>query len=33
MGLSATDTLHLKEALQVAVIKCSERGLYQSSKW
>ncbi|KAK3944963.1 anaphase-promoting complex subunit 8 [Diplogelasinospora grovesii] len=33
MGLSAKDALHLKEALQVAVIKCSERCLYQSAKW
>ncbi|KAK3378521.1 anaphase promoting complex subunit 8 [Podospora didyma] len=33
MGLSAKDALHLKEALQVAVVKCSERCLYQSAKW
>ena len=33
MVLSATDILHLKEALQVAVVKCSERCLYQSAKW
>ncbi|KAK3325397.1 anaphase promoting complex subunit 8 [Apodospora peruviana] len=33
MGLSAKDLLHLKESLQVAVVKCSERCLYQSAKW
>ncbi|CCC08930.1 putative CDC23 protein [Sordaria macrospora k-hell] len=33
MRLSAIDTLHLKEALQNAVVKCSERCLYQSAKW
>ncbi|KAK3328425.1 anaphase promoting complex subunit 8 [Cercophora scortea] len=33
MGLSAKDSVHLKEALQVAVVKCSERCLYQSAKW
>ncbi|KAK0626625.1 putative CDC23 protein, partial [Immersiella caudata] len=33
MGLSAKDSLHLKEALQIAVVKCSERCLYQSAKW
>lgn len=32
-GLSATDQLHLKEALQIAVVKCSERCLYNSAKW
>ncbi|KAK0727921.1 anaphase promoting complex subunit 8 [Lasiosphaeria miniovina] len=33
MGLSAKDALHLKEALQIAAVKCSERCLYQSAKW
>lgn len=33
MGLSAKDSLHLKEALQIAIVKCSERCLYQSAKW
>ncbi|KAL2018324.1 hypothetical protein VTK56DRAFT_927 [Thermocarpiscus australiensis] len=33
MGLSARDSLQLREALQVAVVKCSERCLYQSAKW
>ncbi|KAK1760782.1 anaphase-promoting complex subunit 8 [Echria macrotheca] len=33
MGLSARDAVHLKEALQIAVVKCSERCLYQSAKW
>ncbi|KAK0651916.1 anaphase promoting complex subunit 8 [Cercophora newfieldiana] len=33
MGLSAKDSVHLKEALQIAVVKCSERCLYQSAKW
>ncbi|KAB5575523.1 anaphase promoting complex subunit 8 [Coniochaeta sp. 2T2.1] len=33
MVLSATDLLHLKEALQIAVVKCSERCLYTSAKW
>ncbi|KAL2197623.1 anaphase promoting complex subunit 8 [Corynascus similis CBS 632.67] len=33
MGLSPKDCLQLKEALQTAVVKCSERCLYQSAKW
>jgi anaphase-promoting complex subunit 8 len=33
MVLSATDLLQLKEALQIAVVKCSERCLYSSAKW
>ncbi|KAK3308596.1 anaphase promoting complex subunit 8 [Chaetomium strumarium] len=33
MVLSARDVLQLKEALQIAVVKCSERCLYQSGKW
>ncbi|KAL2269729.1 hypothetical protein VTJ83DRAFT_1913 [Remersonia thermophila] len=33
MGLSAKDSLQLREALQTAVVKCSERCLYQSAKW
>lgn len=33
MGLSAKDSFHLKEALQIAVVKCSERCLYQAAKW
>ncbi|GAB1314387.1 Anaphase-promoting complex subunit 8 [Madurella fahalii] len=33
MGLSAKDSLQLRETLQVAVVKCSERCLYQSAKW
>ncbi|KAH8908400.1 TPR-like protein [Coniochaeta sp. PMI_546] len=33
MVLSATDLLQLKEALQIAVVKCSERCLYNSAKW
>jgi anaphase-promoting complex subunit 8 len=32
-GLSAADAQHLREALQVGVVKCSERCLYQSAKW
>ncbi|KAH8888896.1 TPR-like protein [Thozetella sp. PMI_491] len=31
--LSASDSQTLREALQVAVVKCSERCLYQSAKW
>ncbi|KFA74452.1 hypothetical protein S40288_06439 [Stachybotrys chartarum IBT 40288] len=31
--LSAHDTLQLRAALQDAIVKCSERCLYQSSKW
>ncbi|KAL1836702.1 hypothetical protein VTJ49DRAFT_4747 [Mycothermus thermophilus] len=33
MGLSAKDSLQLREALQTAVVKCSERCLYQSARW
>ncbi|KAL2163104.1 hypothetical protein VTH06DRAFT_6940 [Thermothelomyces fergusii] len=33
MGLSPKDSLQLREALQTAVVKCSERCLYQSAKW
>ncbi|KAK4232757.1 anaphase promoting complex subunit 8 [Achaetomium macrosporum] len=33
MGLSPKDSLQLKEVLQTAVVKCSERCLYQSAKW
>ncbi|KAK4142274.1 anaphase promoting complex subunit 8 [Dichotomopilus funicola] len=33
MGLSAKDSVQLKETLQIAVVKCSERCLYQSAKW
>ncbi|KAL2191354.1 TPR-like protein [Thermothelomyces heterothallicus CBS 203.75] len=33
MGLSSKDSLQLREALQTAVVKCSERCLYQSAKW
>lgn len=33
MGLSAKDSMQLREALQIAVVKCSERCLYQSAKW
>ncbi|KAK5662773.1 hypothetical protein OQA88_6181 [Cercophora sp. LCS_1] len=33
MGLSAKDSAHLRETLQIAVVKCSERCLYQSAKW
>lgn len=33
MVLSAADLLQLKEALQIAVVKCSERCLYNSAKW
>jgi anaphase-promoting complex subunit 8 len=33
MGLTATDVLLLREALQIAVVKCSERCLYQAAKW
>jgi anaphase-promoting complex subunit 8 len=33
MGLSAKDSLQLRETLQTAVVKCSERCLYQSAKW
>ncbi|KAL2255892.1 hypothetical protein VTK26DRAFT_2525 [Humicola hyalothermophila] len=33
MGLSAKDVLQLRETLQLAVVKCSERCLYQSAKW
>ncbi|KAK0719594.1 anaphase promoting complex subunit 8 [Lasiosphaeris hirsuta] len=33
MGLTAKDIEHLKEALQQAVVKFSERCLYQSAKW
>ncbi|KAK0635206.1 anaphase promoting complex subunit 8 [Bombardia bombarda] len=33
MGLSTHDALQLKGALQTAVVKCSERCLYQSAKW
>lgn len=33
MTLSAQDVAQLRAALQDAVVKCSERCLYQSSKW
>ncbi|KAL2130569.1 hypothetical protein VTI74DRAFT_6237 [Chaetomium olivicolor] len=33
MPLSAKDSIQLREALQIAVVKCSERCLYQSAKW
>ncbi|KAK4149451.1 anaphase promoting complex subunit 8 [Chaetomidium leptoderma] len=33
MGLSVKDILQLREALKTAVVKCSERCLYQSAKW
>lgn len=33
MALNARDTESLKAALQEAIIKCSERCLYQSAKW
>ncbi len=31
--LSESDTQKLREALQIAVVKCSERCLYQAAKW
>lgn len=31
--LSDHEVFHLRAALQDAVIKCSERCLYQSAKW
>lgn len=33
MALSERETGQLRAALQEAVVKCSERCLYQSSKW
>ncbi|EAQ86481.1 hypothetical protein CHGG_07734 [Chaetomium globosum CBS 148.51] len=33
MGLSPRDSVQLRETLQIAVVKCSERCLYQSAKW
>ncbi|KAK4127632.1 TPR-like protein [Parathielavia appendiculata] len=33
MRLSPNDSLQLRETLQTAVVKCSERCLYQSAKW
>ncbi|KAJ4306579.1 Anaphase-promoting complex subunit 8 [Collariella sp. IMI 366227] len=33
MRLSSNESLQLGEALQIAVVKCSERCLYQSAKW
>lgn len=33
MALNERDTAQLRIALQGAVVKCSERCLYQSAKW
>ena len=33
MHLNKRDRAHLRAALQEAVVKCSERCLYQSAKW
>lgn len=33
MGLTKQETQLLRAALQDAVVKCSERCLYQSAKW
>lgn len=33
MGLTERETGQLRAALQEAVVKCSERCLYQSAKW
>ena len=33
MGLTKQETQQLRSALQDAVVKCSERCLYQSAKW
>lgn len=33
MPLTEQDTAQLRAALQEAVVKCSERCLYQSAKW
>ncbi|VBB76188.1 Putative Anaphase-promoting complex subunit 8 [Podospora comata] len=33
MGLSAKDALQLRDTLQIAVVKCSERCLYHAAKW
>ena len=33
MALNERETAQLKAALQEAVVKCSERCLYQSAKW
>lgn len=33
MSLNDRETSQLRSALQEAVVKCSERCLYQSSKW
>ncbi|KAL3423022.1 tetratricopeptide [Phlyctema vagabunda] len=33
MALNERETVQLREALQEAVVKCSERCLYQSAKW
>lgn len=33
MALSSHEIAQLRAALQDAVVKCSERCLYQSSKW
>ena len=32
-GLSNTENQQMRLRLQDAVVKCSERGLYQSAKW
>lgn len=33
MVLTAGDLRQLKETLQIGVVKCSERCLYNSAKW
>jgi anaphase-promoting complex subunit 8 len=33
MALNERETSQLRAALQEAVVKCSERCLYQSAKW
>jgi anaphase-promoting complex subunit 8 len=33
MALNENDLLQLRATLQDAVVKCSERCLYQSAKW
>jgi len=33
MVLTRQETIQLRETLQDAVVKCSERCLYQSAKW